>query len=244
MTRLNGTSSDSALAAKIQALFSPTVSVAVTDPTEDHAPHFDAEFAVVADATPKRQREFLAGRAAARHAMGQMGVPKAPVLSDQDRAPVWPGSLTGSISHNDTLCVAVLTDARTVPAIGIDIEEKLPLAPELIPEICTLPERAWLACQPERERGVLAKLLFSAKECAYKCQFTLTRTFLEFSDLEITTDLETGQFEATFIRPVPGFAKGAQLFGRYVIDDRTIVTAITAQWQLAIPAMERRLHVS
>ena len=63
-------------------------------------------------------------------------------------------------------------------------------------------------------------------------------------DLEITTDLETGQFEATFIRPVPGFAKGAQLFGRYVIDDRTIVTAITAQWQLAIPAMERRLHVS
>lgn len=223
----------------ILTLFLPAVSVAVTDPSGDPDTLFDVETATIARANDKRRREFSAGRAAVRQAMHRMGLPAMPLPADDTRAPVWPDAVTGSISHNDRVCIAVVADARSVPALGIDIEEVRPLEPELFPDICTLPERAWLSTQPEQDRGLLAKLIFSAKECAYKCQFTLSRTFLEFHDLEITADLETGQFEATFLRTVPGFAKGARLYGRYVVTQGHVITAITAE-RHATPAVQER----
>lgn len=223
----------------ILSLFLPAVTVAMTDPAAEHGAPYEAEAPAIARANDKRRREFCAGRAAARRAMHRMGLPPVAVPSDETRAPVWPTNVTGSISHSDSLCIAVLADARAVPAVGIDIEDALPLDPELFADICTLPERAWLSTQPEQDRGMLAKLIFSAKECAYKCQFTLSRTFLEFHDLEITADLETGQFEATFLRSVPGFARGARLYGRYVVAQDHVITAISAE-RHTTPAVEER----
>lgn len=236
------TQSGSALSDGVRALFVPEVSVAVTDPAADHAPRFEVEARALARAGDSRRREFLAGRAAAHRAMEKMGLRPAPVPAGDDRAPVWPAGLTGSISHSGSACVAVVADSQHVPAVGIDIEDGAPLDRDLVPEICTLPERAWLATRPERMRGQLAKLLFSAKECAYKCQFMLSRELLGFADLEITADLETGQFEATFLRPVPGFEKGTWLGGRYVFLDGHVITAVTAQQRnLVAPVLERRL---
>ena len=233
--------SSDALEQDIQTLFMPVVSVAVTDPATEHEALFDDEAPTVAKATDKRRREFSAGRAAARRAMHQMGLPAMPLPADETRAPVWPDDVTGSISHNDQVCIAVVADARSVPAVGIDIEEARPLEPELFPDICTLPERAWLSSQPEQDRGMLAKLIFSAKECTYKCQFTLSRTFLEFHDLEITADRDCGQFEATFLRNVPGFASGARLYGRYVVTQGHIITAISAERHTTPAVQERRV---
>ena len=225
----------------IAALFAPAVSVVITDPSAEHDALFDAEAGTVAKANDKRRREFSAGRAAARQAMQNMGLPAMPIPADDSRAPVWPEALTGSISHNDTHCIAAVADTRNVPGIGIDIEEATPLDPDLYPEICTLPERAWLSLQSEETRGLLAKLIFSAKECAYKCQFPISRTFLEFHDLEITADLESGQFEATFMRPVPGFERRARLYGRYVVAQGQIITAITAEQHPSLAAQRRRV---
>ncbi|WP_422032657.1 4'-phosphopantetheinyl transferase family protein [Roseovarius sp.] len=236
-----GTLSTGCLEDDIAALFAPAVSVAMTDPSADHDAPFEEEGAAVARANDKRRREFRAGRAAARQAMQEMGLPAMPIPADESRAPVWPDAITGSISHNDSLCIAAVAERRNVPGIGIDIEEATPLDPDLFPEICTLPERAWLSLQSEDTRGLLGKLIFSAKECAYKCQFPLSRTFLEFHDLEITADLETGQFEATFMRPVPGFERRARLYGRYVVAEGQIITAITAEQHPSLAAQRRRV---
>lgn len=236
-----GTLSTGCLEDDIAALFAPAVSVAMTDPSADHDAPFEEEGAVVARANEKRRREFRAGRAAARQAMQEMGLPAMPIPTDESRAPVWPDAITGSISHNYSLCIAAVAERRNVPGIGIDIEEATPLDPDLFPEICTLPERAWLSLQSEDTRGLLGKLIFSAKECAYKCQFPLSRTFLEFHDLEITADLETGQFEATFMRPVPGFERRARLYGRYVVAEGQIITAITAEQHPSLAAQRRRV---
>lgn len=225
----------------ILSLFSPAVAVAITDPAAEHDAPFEDEAPSVARASDKRRREFCAGRAAARAAMSRMGLPAMALPADETRAPVWPAAVTGSISHNDHVCIAVVADIRSVPALGIDIEEARPLEPALFPDICTLPERAWLSSLPEHDRGMLAKLIFSAKECAYKCQFTLSRTFLEFHDLEITADLESGQFEATFLRTVPGFARGARLYGRYVVTQGHVITAITADRHVTPAVQERRV---
>ncbi|KZY31334.1 hypothetical protein A3731_23745, partial [Roseovarius sp. HI0049] len=225
----------------IAALFAPAVSVVRTDPTDEHDAPFPEEATTIAKANDKRRREFSAGRAAARQAMQNMGLPAMAIPADETRAPVWPDTVTGSISHNDHLCIAVVAETCNVPGLGVDIEEATPLDPDLYPEICTLPERAWLSLQAEETRGLLAKLVFSAKECAYKCQFPISRTFLEFHDLEITADLETGQFEATFMRPVPGFERRARLYGRYVLAKGQIITAITAEQHPTLAAQRRRV---
>ncbi|MEQ8293375.1 MAG: 4'-phosphopantetheinyl transferase superfamily protein [Roseovarius sp.] len=236
-----GTLSTGSLQDDIAALFAPAVSVALTDPAAEHDAPFAEEETTLARANDKRRREFRAGRTAAREAMQEMGLPPLAIPADETRAPVWPEPVTGSITHNETLCIAVIAERRNVPGIGVDIEEATPLDPELFPDICTLPERAWLSLQTEETRGMLAKLIFSAKECAYKCQFPLSRTFLEFHDLEITADLETGQFEATYLRSVPGFERGARLYGRYMVTRGQIITAITAEQHPTRAAQRRRV---
>lgn len=225
----------------IAALFAQPVTVALADPAAPQPAPFAAEACAIASARDKRRREFLAGRAAVRAAMRRMGHPPAAVPAGKDRAPVWPSGLTGSISHSDTLCVAVLAETAQVPALGIDIEPAEPLAPDLIAEICTLSERAWLSAQPEAVRGLLARLVFSAKECAYKCQYALSRHMLAFHDLEITADPETGQFEATFLRAAPCFGQGARLYGRHLTAGGHIVTGIAARHPAT--TQERRLSL-
>lgn len=212
---------------EIQMLFPPAVTVAVTDPAQAHPALFAAEARAVAQARPNRQREFRAGRAAIRAALARMGLPPWPVPAGPDRAPVWPGGVTGSLSHSATVCVAALVPSGALAAVGVDIEPAEALPEALLPEICTLPERAWLSTRPAAERGLLARLIFSAKECAYKAQYMQSRSFLEFSDLEVTLAPETGQFDATFRRAVPGFGREARLFGRFAIAQGHIVTALT-----------------
>jgi len=227
----------------LAGLFPPAVSVAITDPEADYPAPFAAEEPAVARAIDRRRREFGAGRAAVREAMRRLGQPPAAVPAGSDRAPVWPPGLTGSISHSARLCVAVVAEVRAFPALGIDIEEALPLDPELATEICTLSERAWLSSLPDDRRGLMARLIFSAKECAYKCQYTRSRTLIGFHDLEITADPEAGQFEATFLGAVPGFAPGARFYGRHAIIDGHIVTGTTANRHQTAWAPERRLSL-
>lgn len=139
----------------------------------------------IAGAGDKRRLEFTAGRVMARQAMGAIGLPAAAIPVAADRAPVWPEGVIGSISHCDSLCVAVVARAGDVGAIGIDAEEDTPLEQALWTEICTAPERAWLQTRPEAQRGRLAKRIFSAKEAVYKAIFPRIRKVLEFSDVTI-----------------------------------------------------------
>lgn len=202
---------------RLQALFAPDIAVAVTDPRAPHPAPWRDEAAAIARAGPRRRAEFAAGRAAARRAMQAMGHAPAPVTTGPDRAPVWPTGLVGSLSHCDSLCVAALGPAHGLRAIGVDIEEDIGLPCDLIPTICSLAERAWLSSQPQDQRARLAKLIFCAKECAYKCQYPVSGTLFDFDTLEITPDLDTGQFEATFSRDIAGFGAGTCLSGRFAI---------------------------
>lgn len=78
------------------------------------------ETALVARAVVKRQREFRSGRNMARKALASLGVQCASLLRDQTGAPVWPAGVCGSISHCDSLSVAVAS--RSLAGIGIDVE--------------------------------------------------------------------------------------------------------------------------
>ena len=202
------------------------VAVAVTDPRDEHGGAFPEELAELPRAVDSRRREYLAGRIAAHRAMEKLGLAARPVLSSRSRAPVWPRGLVGSLSHNATTCVAVVARASQVRSLGVDVEDDSPLPADLIATVCTLDERAWLASRPEVSRRLLAKLIFSAKEAVYKCQFPISRKVIDFTSVLVTPDMDTGQFEATFLEDAGAFRVHDRLTGRFAISDHLIHTAM------------------
>lgn len=208
-------------------LFDPKIAVAATDPRASHYRPLAQESGAMARMAPVRKRAFAAGRAAAHACMLQLGGKVQPVLTTPDRAPLWPQGLTGSISHSQSCCIAVLGQTTDVRTLGVDVEEATGLDDDLTGIICTPAEKAWLSTRPRDRARLLAKLIFSAKECAYKCQYPVSKTLFGFDTFDITPDPDTGQFEATFLRDVPHFRAGTQLCGRFVISDGLIVTAMT-----------------
>lgn len=176
---------------------------------------FPEEMAAIANAVDRRRREFAAGRACARDAFAALGLPAVAIPSGADRAPVWPQGVAGSISHSGTWCVAaVARQLDGVVSLGVDIEEAVPLDQAFALDICTPFERDWLDLQPHGERGLLLKVLFSAKECAYKCQYPLTLAFLEYDAMSIELDLAAGSFRARFEIEAGSFKAGDALDGR------------------------------
>lgn len=207
-------------------LFSDAVAMAWADPTAPMPRLIGDEVLAVEQVRPARAREFGAGRAAAREAMGLLGHPPRPVLQGEDRAPVWPKGLTGSITHTTRDCMAVVSDAPDIRALGLDIEMAAPLESALWPEICTMAEMHWLASLGPSQRGQFAKLIFSAKEAVYKAQYTVSRQMLGFHDLALTVDLSQQRFTAEMTSPVAGFARGAVLQGRFAILGAAFITSV------------------
>ncbi|WP_101068458.1 4'-phosphopantetheinyl transferase family protein [Roseovarius salinarum] len=210
----------------VRGLFGPHVGIGVTDPTAPPGPLYPGEGASMAHARSPRRREFAAGRAAARAAMRRIGRSPAPVPPAPDRSPVWPPGMAGSISHSDRLCLAVIAPECDHRALGVDLEPAAPLEADLFATVCTAAERAWLDRQPEQRRGHFARALFSAKECAYKAQYPISRQVLDFHAFETELDFATGVFRAAFTGDVPGFPAGTVLSGRHTVAAGHIVTAL------------------
>lgn len=191
----------------------------------DHA-FWPGEAPSVARATPARQGEFAAGRAAARQALRAVGLVPFAIPMGSDRAPVWPAGIVGSITHHAGRCLAVATRRRTFAGLGIDLEPLDPLAPDLAQEITTAAERAWLSRQPEVRRGVLARVIFSAKEASYKALYPQMGEVVGFDAMDIRPDLALGRFTATLNRRFGRYPMGQRLIGRIGVENGLVCTLL------------------
>ena len=179
--------------AALRDMLGPSVAVALTDPRAPEQGLFQEETAAIAQAVPKRRREFAAGRRAARAAMAKLGRPAQAVPMGPDRAPVWPQGIMGSIAHCDTVCMAALIDVTgEAQSVGLDVEPAVPLSPDLEHMICTETERGWLNTMPQEDRGLHAKQIFCAKEATYKALYPVTGPvtgkLIGFHDVELQID--------------------------------------------------------
>jgi 4'-phosphopantetheinyl transferase EntD len=180
-------------------LFRCEVAVAQAVPTLVDGLYAD-ELEYVARAVDKRRAEFGTARACARRALAQLGIEPCSLVPHADRSPRWPEGVVGSISHTDGHCGVVVALSSHASGLGLDIERDGALHADLEAVVCTPAERRWLAqCGGDR-RGHLAKLVFSAKEAFYKCQYPTTRTFLAFDEVELRVDLETSSFSIARVR--------------------------------------------
>jgi 4'-phosphopantetheinyl transferase EntD len=152
---------------------------------------------------PARRAEFALGRTCARAALRRLGEPEHPILRGRARAPRWPEGITGSLSHTEGLCIAVVARLRDVRTLGVDVEARAPSHPRSLERIATADERDQLETlarsAPELD---WAKLLFSAKEAVYKAQFPLAGIALGFQDVSLRFD-PAGHFTAAIGHKIP-----------------------------------------
>ncbi len=191
------------------------------------APLLPAEAACVADACVERFQEFSTGRHFARSAIELLIGSTPPVPANVDRTPAWPHGIVGSITHTRQWCSVAVAHDRHAQAIGIDIEEieKFDLA--ILPSVFTEWElETVLNIHHERERISMATLVFSAKEAFYKCQYPLTRKWLDFHDVVISLDRQAQAFTARRLDSTPSQLGADLLRGRFSIQGGTVATAI------------------
>jgi len=113
--------------------------------------------------------------------------------------------------------------------VGLDIEVDTSLTRELEKAVFTEAERAWLDGRPPRDRGRLAKLLFSAKEAVYKCQYPVTHTILEFHGVELAVELGLRTFTVANVTRADARCL-ERLVGAFATPDGFIVsTAVLAR---------------
>jgi 4'-phosphopantetheinyl transferase EntD len=165
------------------------------DPREPSLPLFDDEQQFVALAVEKRRLEFSRGRQCARAALRRLGFADAPLLCGSQREPLWPAGVVGSITHTDALCLAAVSSESRYIGIGIDVEPALALKPALAERVATEAEMSALDSMP---RLLAARLIFSAKEAFYKCQFYVTRQYLGFFDVSVELE-QQGEFVARLL---------------------------------------------
>ncbi|MFZ1862638.1 MAG: 4'-phosphopantetheinyl transferase superfamily protein [Polyangiales bacterium] len=203
-------------------LLGPSIETEEADPRSLRGRLLASEQEAIAGAAQTRVEQFTAGRVCSRIALSRLGVIKAtPIPRGEDRAPIWPSGFTGSISHTDAWCAAAVARTSDVRSIGIDLEAATPLKPALWRRVCTPGERDWLASLADP--GLSGKILFSAKESVYKCQYPITTTFLGFHAVEV--QIGDGTFEAVFRQEVDGFRPGDVIHGRYLVEEGLVASA-------------------
>ncbi|WP_417662603.1 4'-phosphopantetheinyl transferase family protein [Pseudomonas sp.] len=142
----------------------------------------------------KRQTEYLAGRICAREALRQVtGVASVPAVGE-DRAPVWPLNVCGSISHGHGLAAAVVAESTHWRGVGLDIEEPLNAerAIRLASEILTSRELHGITSASAEQQAWRISLTFSLKESLFKALYPLVLTRFYFEDAELI-DSDSGQ---------------------------------------------------
>jgi 4'-phosphopantetheinyl transferase EntD len=180
-------------------------------------------------AVQKRIQEFAAGRACAHRLLDKLGITDFPIKVADDRQPLWPATVVGSITHTSGFCAAVVAEKEFLSAVGIDSEIADSVKPHLWRAICTPSETAWLRSLPDAEQAAAATLIFSAKEAFYKCQYALVHERLNFHDatVEPAWGAARGVFRIHANRSVALASHAAlPLEGQYLFHEEFVSTGI------------------
>lgn len=207
-----------ALTATVTRLFDPPVSVAACRIGERTARALQhAELAQTGRMAPARVLEFVAGRVAARAALGlDVSIPMG-----TDRAPVWPDGWFGTISHAQGWAIAAVSQDVSP---GLDIEADAALPRDVWNTVLLPFERAWVDAAPDPGRA--ARLIFCAKEAAYKAQFPRSGLLFGFDTLSVT--VSDADLTAEFTKDAAPFVAGQVLRGRWAGLEGVIVAGFTA----------------
>lgn len=162
-------------------------------------------------ASPGRINEFLAGRYCAVSAAKKLGHTITELPIGENRSPVWPIGLIGSITHTKSLSVAAVASSRSeVKSLGIDIENFIPNQrwSKIERLVLNESENAHFKNLSEDDHRLLRTLIFSAKESLYKVINPLAKCYIEFKEAKcVAFSLEQETFTLELVSNNPQLAK-------------------------------------
>jgi len=187
---------------------------------------FAQEQELIQKAVDKRRREFAAGRACAREALGSIGLSPMPILRNEAGAPVWPDGILGAISHSHTWAGAAVTRLPDLCGIGLDIETIQRVNPGIGHMVLTQQETDIHAALPDTEKQQFLALVFSAKEALYKCLSPLSAQRIGFKDA-IVRRTEKEKFEVLMSDRIASTLPAcACMTGSYFLHEGSVFTGI------------------
>jgi 4'-phosphopantetheinyl transferase EntD len=218
------------LSTRLDGLFPAGARAAELCEAADASLLLPAEAQFLGKAVPSRVQEFTAGRLCARRLLAEFGIVEFPLIVADDRQPIWPTTLVGSITHTRGFCAAVVAQKVHMAGIGIDCEVAGSVKEEFWSHLFTAAETPWLRSLPNSQQAVAATLMFSAKEAFYKCQYPLVGERLRFGDATVEV-LDWGATLGEFIIHTRGNLAIVRhailpLRGRYLFHEEFISTGM------------------
>jgi 4'-phosphopantetheinyl transferase EntD len=227
---LSVASNPAILSKDLANLFPPGALAAELRQPGDPALLYPEEAAHLGRAVSSRRQEFAAGRLCARRVLAEFGVLNFPIKAAEDRQPLWPANIVGSITHTDGFGAAVAAEKKLIAAIGLDSEVAGRVKAELWPSICTPGEIRWLKSLPESQHESAATVIFAAKEAFYKCQYPLTAEWLNFHDATVEMPAWSAQRGVFSIRANRSIAFDSlvtlPIEGHYLFHEQFVTAAV------------------
>ncbi|NWC59993.1 MULTISPECIES: 4'-phosphopantetheinyl transferase family protein [Pseudomonas] len=177
----------------------------------------------------KRQAEFLAGRLCARAALQQLDNLDCVPAIGEDRAPVWPPHISGSITHSSGHAAAIVGHKAQWRGLGMDLENVLSLerAERLAGEILTADELQRMARLPREQHARLVTLTFSAKESLFKALYPIVQKRFYFEHAEVVEWSEHGQVRLRLLTELSGeWCHGKELVGQFAVDGEQLLSLV------------------
>ena len=196
-----------------------------TDLTNFHGLH-PLDKALVAHAVDIRKSEFGDARWCAHQALKKLGRDTdSPILRGERGMPLWPASVSGSLTHTDGFRAAVVAPRLLVRSMGLDAEVAAELPEGVLGSIARPSELPQLERLKDGGVACAERLLFCAKEATYKAWFPLTHRWLGFEQAEIDIREDGGFVSYLLVRPTPV----PFIEGRWIIRDGFIIAATAVQ---------------
>lgn len=180
---------------------------------------------------PERKKEYLLGRYCALKAYGECtGKELTALPSQENRAPLWPSEVVGSISHNQDWIGAAVADGNKLRGLGIDFEVMKRVKEELAKQILTEED---LGSHDFFSREELLTLIFSAKESLYKALAPAVQKFFGFEAAAVVEiDEISGRFKIQLREDLNsefGPKARSAFEGRFLVFNGTCLTVLEIQ---------------
>jgi 4'-phosphopantetheinyl transferase EntD len=174
-------------------------------------------------ALEQRRTTFALGRAAARDALAELGLPELVIGRGPAGEPLWPDGIVGAISHAGDTAIAVVGRNTDYAGLGVDVEE-LARGPSARAArlVCRPSEMEWADVESGTRR---LTMLFSAKEAVFKAMFPIARVWLGFADAELAWVAERCGFDARLLKSAgPGYPAGSVVIVNCALTDRQVLS--------------------
>jgi 4'-phosphopantetheinyl transferase EntD len=185
----------------------------------------EAERRYVETMPEARRAGWAGGRIALRAALMDLGVDAGPILSTPRGAPLLPAGARGSISHKDSVAVALAARAEIDEGawrLGIDIERVAPGRLDISKRVLRPEELAFLPPPEDPRRIEELAFAFSAKEAIYKALDPFVARYVSFQEVAVDRNSDGTAFATLDLRD--GSSAAFQVEVRWLRRDDFVIT--------------------